>query len=120
MNPWGAIIGAVVGGMKAQQEERAAWKERNLEALKTRWSTFTGKGGQNVKQTDHLGRVMQGAMAGGMMGMGGDQGLSQPQNGYQMGNIPQSGQRGSANPGMNMQMQQQQMIDPSAQGNAYA
>lgn len=93
MNPWGALIGAFAGGIKAQNEEKMKHKEREIEALKTRWAAFTGQGfGKNVAQVDHMGRVMQGSMAGGMMGMGGDQGLSQPQGGGQTGNVAQSGQ----------------------------
>lgn len=119
MNPWAAVIGAVVGGVKAQQEERAAWKERQIEAEKTRWSTFTGKSGQNVKGPDHLGRMMQGATAGGMMKM--EPGAApQEANGYLLGNIPQAGQRSPMQPSPANQMQMQQMMDPSYQGNAYA
>lgn len=100
MNPWGALIGAFAGGIKAQGEEKAKHKEREIEALKTRWAAFTKEGfGKNVAQVDHMGRVMQGATAGGMMGMGGDQGLSQPQ-GQQAptGNMAQTGMQYNKQP----------------------
>lgn len=71
MNPWAVLIGAALGAVKAENEEKAAHAERKTESTKTRWSTFTGDRGHNVAQVDHMGRVMQGAMAGGMMGQGG-------------------------------------------------
>ncbi len=70
MNPWAIAIGAALGAVKAQGEEKKAHEARKVEATKSRWSTFTGKTGENVAAPDHMGRIMQGAMTGAMMGQG--------------------------------------------------
>jgi hypothetical protein len=109
MNPWAIAIGAALGAVKAENEEKAAHAERKTESTKTRFATFTGQHGKNVGQVDHMGRVMQGATAGAMMGQGGSgQALANSgaqQNNY-MGNIPQNA--GAQGGGNQMMMQQPQ------------
>lgn len=73
MNPWAIAIGAALGALKNNQEEKAAHAARGVESTKSRWATFTGNQGQNVASPSLMGNIMQGGMTGAMMGqaMGG-------------------------------------------------
>jgi len=107
MNPWAIDIGAALGDVKAQGEEKKAHEARKVESTKSRWSTFTGKTGENVASPDHMGRIMQGGMAGAMMGqsMGGGEAAAGG-NAYGMtGNVAQGAGAGAAGqmPGAGMQ-----------------
>ena len=68
MNPWAIAIGAALGALKTNQEEKAAHEERGIESGKTRWATFTGQQGRNVQSPSLMGNMMQGAATGAMMG----------------------------------------------------
>jgi hypothetical protein len=68
VNPWIIAAGAALGLLRAQQEERAAHEDRKVQGTKTRWATFTGNQGRDTPHTDTMGMVMQGAMAGALLG----------------------------------------------------
>jgi hypothetical protein len=68
MNPWIIAAGAALGLLRAQQQERAAHEDRKVQGTKTRWATFTGAHGKDTPHTDTMGMVMQGAMAGALLG----------------------------------------------------
>ncbi len=77
---WPAIL--AMGGLsllKAQQDQKEAKEQRKVEATKSRFSPWSGLGGgQNVKNADSMGTLMQGLMTGAMIGqaMGGAEGAA--------------------------------------------
>ena len=63
-----AIAGAVLGKIRADQQERQGYKQNQLEALKTQNSPYTGRTGEVVSKPDTMGMMMQGALAGANFG----------------------------------------------------
>lgn len=90
MNPWAIAIGAALGAVRAQGEEKAAHAERKVESTKSRWATFTGNHGKNVPRVDHMGRIMQGAMAGAAIGQQLPGGEAAPAGPAPTGNVAQT------------------------------
>ncbi len=68
MNPWMAIIGAALGGVRASSEDSQHKREMRVENTRELWSPFTGKHGKDVANADYMGKVMEGANTGMAMG----------------------------------------------------
>lgn len=79
MNPWAAVIGAVLGGVRASAEDSNNKRENRTNVTREQWSPYTGQHGKDIKNADYMGRVMQGASTGAAMGqqMGGGQAAPQ-------------------------------------------
>lgn len=67
--PWiPLVVGAAIGMAQAQQKQENEGKDRNAEAIKERYSPWTGQHGERVEHTDVLGTVAGGAAAGAQFG----------------------------------------------------
>lgn len=116
MNPWAAVIGAALGGVKANAEDKQNQRDNRVNLTKEQWSPFTGVHGGEMKNADYMGRVMQGASSGAAMGqsMGGGS-SSAPADG---GNGQVTAQtQGAAFNGQGPTMAQQNGAPGSALGN---
>lgn len=79
-----ALIGAALGAGKGFMDQDNEDKQRKIAAVTARWSPWTGMQAQLPKGSNILGSVLQGAMAGAMMGKqfgggGAEAGLKAPQ-----------------------------------------
>lgn len=54
--------------LKNQQDKNQYQTQQKIQATKERWAPFTGRPGQDQKAPDQMGTMMQGLMAGAMMG----------------------------------------------------
>lgn len=68
MNPWMAIIGAALGAIRSSNEQREMNRQRETEVTREMWSPWTGRHGKDVGNSDAIGRMMQGGMAGASFG----------------------------------------------------
>jgi hypothetical protein len=59
-----AIVGAIIGGIKAAGEKQERDKQLRYQAMLRKNSPFTGRDGQYIPDTDGIGRIMQGASQG--------------------------------------------------------
>ena len=64
-----AAGGAAMGAMKNQGDEQIEAEDRRMAAETARYSPWTGMQPGQIRQANLQNNVMQGAMAGGMMGM---------------------------------------------------
>lgn len=63
-------IGLIAGAGKGLLDQRQEKKDRQTQSEIQRWSPWTGLQGQQVKGTNLVNPMMQGAMTGAMMGQG--------------------------------------------------
>lgn len=66
---WTALIGALLGTVKANQEAKKYQQQGELESVRSRWSPWTGREPRNIGTgPDTMGIIQQGASAGAMFG----------------------------------------------------
>ena len=93
MNPMliGMLAGAGLGVIKGQEDKKNYKQEQKLNAIKAMYSPWTGIAPTNPKNPSMMGSMMQGGMAGGMMGQqfDGSDPIGQEDNNY-LGNVNQT------------------------------
>ena len=65
---WPLIIGAAMSALKSKKDQERYAKEKQVEATAARWSPWTGMQQKSGPTPDAMGTMMQGLMAGWMMG----------------------------------------------------
>jgi len=75
-----ALIGGGLGLGKGLMDKEAEDRQRKLAAITARWSPWTGMAPQMPKDANMLGSVLEGALAGAMLGkqFGGGGGADKP------------------------------------------
>lgn len=64
----GLIAGGGLGLLKSAEAQKAAQRERQVQAQMARYSPWTGMQGHSVQDPSMLGNVSQGALSGAMLG----------------------------------------------------
>lgn len=71
------VGGAVLGAMKGKENEKAYKQAQKVEATREKWAPFTGRRGQTVTKPSATDPLMQGLVAGAMLGQQFDGGGAQ-------------------------------------------